>query len=224
MEPSLTDYLGNPAILTALTSALIAAAVAVFVLAVSQYLIFKKGRTDFLTPKLEELYLLLNEVSEHNVTQFTLHFNALNGDTAARKQLADMDDLDIYGQRRAKKIIMYVRLYFPTLSRAHQRVFTAERQLNTLRHGIVALVKSDPKALIADSGEVGRCLMLMEQELIENRDLLLRANVFPRFYRSASAAQIAASRPPLPGDPFAPSPEPTRSRAPETAAQTTNPS
>lgn len=223
MEPSLTDYLGNPAILPALTSALIAAAVAVFVMTVSQYLTFKKGRTDFLTPKLEQLYLLLNEVSEHNVTQFKLHFNALNGDAVARKQLADMDDLDIYGQRRAKKIIMYVRLYFPRLSRAHQRVFTAERQLNTLKHGIAALVKPDPEAYIAASGEVGHCLMLMEQELIENRDVLLRANVFPRFYRSAIAAQIAARRPPPPGDPFAPTPNPTRSSPSETAAQTTNP-
>lgn len=215
MEKTLLNtYLGNPAIMPALTSALIAAAVAVFVMAVSQYLIFKKGRTDFLTAKLEQLYLLTNEVSEHNVTQFRLHFDALNGNAAARQKLADMDDLDVYGQRRAKKIIMYVRLYFPKLSRAHQRVFSAERQLNILQHGIAAMAVPDPEAFIAASGEVGHCLKLMEQELIDNRDLLLHANVFPRLYRSPSAAEIADRRPPPPGGHFGPTPNPASAPPP----------
>lgn len=207
METLLNAYVGNPAIMPALTSALIAAAVAVFVLAVSQYLIFKKGRTDFLTPKLEQLYLLINEVSEHNVTQFRLHFDVLNGNAVARQKLAEMDDLDVYGQRRAKKIIMYVRLYFPKLSGAHQRVFSAERQLSILKHGIAALAAPDLDAFIAASGEVGHCLKLMEQELIDNRDLLLRANVLPRLYRSPSAAEIADRRLSPPGAPFGPTPE-----------------
>jgi hypothetical protein len=185
---------------------LIAAAVAILVMAISQYLIFKKGRTDFLTPKLEQLYLLLNELSEHNVTQFKLHFNALNGDTAARDKIADIDELDLYGLRRAKKIVMYVRLYFPRLSRAHQMIFAAERELNSLQHAILSSTPPDAEEFLLASGQVGHFLMLMEQELIRNRDLLLRANMFPWPYRSTTAAEIDDASPPPAGNPFAQTP------------------
>ena len=175
-------------------------------MAVTQYLIFKKGRTDFLTPKLEELYLLLNEVSEHNAIQFNLNFRALGGDPAAKSQLSGMDDLDLYGLRRAKKIVMHVRLYFPKLSRAHQLVFAAERELNEIKHNILSGATPDPEEVMLASGQVGHSLMLMEQEIIRNRDLLLGANILPKFYRSTSAAEVANVRPPPPGDPFGPSP------------------
>lgn len=197
--------LAAPAALPALTSALIAAAVAIFVMAVSQYLIFKKGRTDFLTPKLEQLYLLLNELSEHNVTQFKLHSKALGGDAEAIGKIAEMDELDLYGHRRAKKIVMFVRLYFPKLSRAHQFVFAAERELNILQHAIVGPEPPDPEEFMLASGQVGHFLMLMEQELIRNRDLLLHANLLPRRYRATTSAEIGDMRPPPAGHPFGPS-------------------
>lgn len=206
MTPILNALLAAPAVLPALTSALIAAAVAIFIMAISQYLIFKKGRTDFLTPKLEQLYLLLNELSEHNVTQFKLHFSALNGDAASRAKLAEIDELDLYGLRRAKKIVMYVRLYFPKLSRAHQMIFAAERELNALQHAILSPTPPDAEEFLLASGQVGHFLMLMEQELIRNRDLLLHANMFPWPYRSTTAAEIDDASPPPAGNPFAPTP------------------
>lgn len=206
--PSLLNALiATPASLPALTSALIAAAVAIFIMAISQYLIFRKSRTDFLTPKLEQLYLLLNELSEHNVTQFKLHFNALNGDAPARAKLVEMDELDLYGLRRAKKIIMYVRLYFPQLSRAHQMIFAAERRLNSLQHAILSSTPPEPEEFLLASGQVGHFLMLMEQELIGNRDLLLRANALPWRYRFVTDSEIADEKPPPAGDPFAPTPQ-----------------
>lgn len=207
MNSVLDILLATPAVLPALTSALIAAAVAIFVMAVSQYLIFKKGRTDFLTPKLEQLYLLLNELSEHNVTQFRLHFDAMSGDDVALSKISEIDDLDLYGHRRAKKIIMYVRLYFPRLSRAHQLLFAAERELNLLQHAIVGPTPPDPEDFLLASGQVGHFLMLMEQELIRNRDLLLHANVLPRRYKSTTSAEIANMSPPPTGQPFGPSPQ-----------------
>jgi hypothetical protein len=200
LDPSISSI--DPAVMPSLTSALVAAAVAILVLAVSQYLIFKKGRTDFLTPKLEELYLLLNELAHHNVTQFTMHYEAAHGRAEARNRLKEMDVLDLYGHRRAKTIIMYVRLYFPRLSKAHQRLFAAERALNDLQHATLVATTVDVDDLTTASGEVGHLVGLMEQELIRNREVLLRATILPRPYRATTDAELANRAPRPAGSPF----------------------
>jgi len=103
----------NPGAFASLISAIIAASAAVTVFAVTQFLTYKRERTQFLTPKLEELYLLLNEMSENNVDFFKLICRCVEGNVLAKKEMDSMDELDLCGFRKAKKIIMYIRLYFP---------------------------------------------------------------------------------------------------------------
>lgn len=198
----LNSLLENPSAIAALTSALVAATVALLVATVTQYLNFKKGRIDFLTPKLEQLYLLINELSEQNSTQFKQFYLALHGNVDARAAISAMDELDLYGHRRAKKFIMYISMYFPKLSRAHQMVFAAERELNDLKHDAQTIDPPTPEEILIASGRVGHFLMLMEQELIQNRDRLLNANFFPKPYRYVTAEEIEAERPPPTGAPF----------------------
>ena len=86
----------------------------------------KRDATQLLLPKLEQVYLLLNELSEHNARMFKLYHLAMEGDAEAQKTLNGLDDLTHYGLDRGKKIIMYIRLYFPALSKIHQMLFAAE--------------------------------------------------------------------------------------------------
>src|SRR4051812_19427839 len=116
----------NPSAFASLTSAVIAASVAFIVFAITQYLTGKRDRTRFLTPKLEELYLLLNSVSEDNAKFFKLLYLCLEGDESARQEFNSVGDLDLYGHKTAKRIIMYIRLYFPKLSRIHQLLFASQ--------------------------------------------------------------------------------------------------
>jgi len=122
----------NPSAFASLISAVIAASAALTVFAITQLLTSKRDRTRFLTPKLEELYLLLNKVAEDNARFFKIIYLCLEGNQRAREQLASMDEQEIYGHRTAKHIIMYIRLYFRRLSRIHQLLFAAQCDLNQL--------------------------------------------------------------------------------------------
>jgi hypothetical protein len=95
----------NPSAFASLVSAIIAASVALIVFTVTQFLASKKERTQFLTPKLETLYLLLNKVSEDNTKFFKLIYLILDGNSQAREQLAAMDDLELYGHRTSKEAL-----------------------------------------------------------------------------------------------------------------------
>jgi len=57
---------------SSLISAMIAAAVAIIVVVVNGIIARRQQRLQFLQPKLEELYLLLNEVAERNTRLFKL--------------------------------------------------------------------------------------------------------------------------------------------------------
>lgn len=189
----------NPSAFASLISAVIAASVALFVFAVTQFLTHKKGRTQFLTPKLEELYLLLNETAENNVTFFKLIYLCLEGDVHARQRIQAMDDLDLYGHRTAKRIIMYIRLYFPRLSWIHQLLFAAQRDLNQLMFDLHSETPPELSDVLTASGKVGHLLRLMEEEIITNRDQLLADHILPKRYRKTTQAALEAETPPPAG-------------------------
>jgi hypothetical protein len=119
-----------------------------------------------LAPKLEELYLLLNEASEQNARQSKLLYLSVKLDDEAKQKLFEMDELDLYGLSRAKKIIMYIRLYFPNLAQIHQLLFAAEREFNMLKFDIYSEEQPTLADLIMAGGKVGHFLRLMEQEII----------------------------------------------------------
>lgn len=199
----LTALTGNLSAATSLISAVIAAAVAFIVLILNQFFSRRQQRVQFLQPKLEELYLLTNDVAERNARLFKLLVAATHGDIEAKKNLETMDELAAYGHLTAKKMVMLVRLYFPRLSRIHQFLFFAERQLSERIWELSTGEVPSLEALIEASGRVGHMLRLMEQEMVTNRDALLQATVFPRRYRSVARQEIENIPPPPGGPPLA---------------------
>lgn len=190
MEKIADWAVANPSAAASIASAVIAASVALIVFTVTQMIARKRDATQLLLPKLEQVYLLLNELSEHNARMFKLYHLALEGDAEAQKTLNGLDDPTHYGLDRAKKIVMHIRLYFPALSRIHRMLFAAERQLNMLRYQVSSDDPPEVEDLLMAGGNVGHFLRLMEQEIIDNRDALLKANWLPQRYRSVTQEQI----------------------------------
>jgi hypothetical protein len=154
----------NPGAFASLISAVIAASVALVVFALTQFISQKRERAQFLTPKLETLYSLVNEVAAWNASVCKLAYYAVDGDDESRKRLVEMDDLDLYGHRHAKSIIMYIRLYFPQLSTIHQMLFTAQRELNNLLYRLHSETPPKLEELMEAGGEVAHFLGLTERE------------------------------------------------------------
>lgn len=196
MAPFLDTIASTPPVVATLASALISASVAIVVLAASQYLARKSANMQFYAPKLQEVYLLLNDLAEHNSRLFKEFALALNGDAEARGRINALDEIDLYGHGRAKKMIMLVRLYFPRLARIHMALFTAERALNEVRFQAGTARPPDKQKLVEASGEVAKFVMLMEQEMVRNRDLLLGQQLLVRRYRETTQGEIKALRPP----------------------------
>jgi hypothetical protein len=191
----------NPSAAASVASAIIAASVALVVFTITQAIARKRDAVQLLLPKLEQVYLLLNDLSEENVRIFKLYHFAMEGNEEAQKKLNDMDDLKHYGLDRGKKIVMYIRLYFPQLAQIHQLLFAAEHIQNMLYYA----ARSDNPPAIDDildaGGQVGHFIRLMEQEMIENRDVLLKANWLPRRYKAVTQAEIDNPMP-RPDGPF----------------------
>jgi hypothetical protein len=185
----------NPSGFVSLISAVIAASVSLMVFTIGQFLARRRERTQFLTPKLEELYLLLNKVSEDNVKFFGLAYLSLQGDARAREELASKEDIELYGHTTAKKIVMYIRLYFPKLSRIHQLLFAAQRDLNQLMFQLHTSTPPDSEAIVEASERVGHFVRLMEEEIIANRDQLLRDYFFQKPYKKTTQQAMEAKIP-----------------------------
>lgn len=196
MDFFLDKLIGSPSASASLISALIAASVAIIVVCINQSFSRRQQRVQYLTPKLEELYLLVNSVSESNARSFKLLISCLHGDIEAKSKLDNLDELELYGHLTAKKIIMLVRLYFPQLSKIHQNVFSSQRKLNHLTWLLTNNEPPEVDELINISGEVGHMLRLMEQEIIDNKNKLLRSKLINFPYKRTSQHQL--SEVPLP--------------------------
>jgi hypothetical protein len=180
----------NPSALAALVSACIAAVVSIVVLILNQAYTRRQQRVQFLQPKLEELYLLVNEVAERNARVFKLLAGAVAGDLESKGKLDHIDDLDVYGHLTAKKMMMLVRLYFPKLSRIHQCLFAAERDLNQRTWSLSMGEPVSLEEVMEASGRVGHMLRLMEQEMVVNQARLLKASFWPGWYRKSSQRDV----------------------------------
>lgn len=171
-------------------------AVTIALMALNQLFSRRQKRLQFLQPKIEELYQHLNDVAERNTRLFKLLLAVINGDLKAKENLDGLDELELCGHINAKKMIMLIRLYFPDLTRIHQYLFAAERQLG---EQIWALSTNTPptlEALIETSGKLGHMIRLMEQEMVTNQHRLLRSKLFSNAYRQATQLEIENVPPP----------------------------
>lgn len=192
----------NPGALASVLSAIIAASVALMVFALTQYLTRKRERAQFYAPKLETLYALVNDVAEWNASTAKLAYCCADGDEEACKKLVAMDDIELYGHRHAKKIIMCIRLYFPELQSIHQMLFAAQKELNALVFRLHTEERPKLDELIDAAGQVGHFLRLMEAEIVNNRDALIKDRVFWKRFRASTPEEIENPVPRPEGTPF----------------------
>jgi hypothetical protein len=190
---------GNPSSFASMIAAVIAASVALIVFALTQLLTSRRERKQFLTPKLEQLYLLLNRIADGNVNSFKRVYVALHGSESARERLLTVDERELYDYQTSKEMIMYTRLYFPKLSRVHQLLFGAQSAL----HDAIFRINSDspPEYPYVEGafGRVAHFIRLMEVEIIRNRDRLIGDYFFFRRYKGATEDEIEAENPAPPG-------------------------
>lgn len=193
----LLDWIkANPGIVASLVSAVVAASVALVVFAITQWLISKRNRTQFLAPKLETLYLVVNRIAAEHTAVCTEAFRAVDGDDAAASRIREMDHLELYGHRTAKEAIMYIRLYFPKLALIHQRIFAAQRELNNRLFEVSIGKPPSMEDMLEAAGAVSHFVMLMEREIVRNRDALIGDRLWPRRYKSTSQAELEEIAPP----------------------------
>ncbi len=166
----------------ALTTAILAALVAVFITVLTQWILGRRARTELLTKKLEELYLALNDASAHNVAR-TNAAMPLTTATPFNRQNVSSTPVEAVGLDLHKKIIMYVRLYFPQLAAAHQEVFIHNREVNMLIHEAETGPQLSEERLMEFSFRYIEALKSMEGEIIVNRSVLVKDTLFPRRYR-----------------------------------------
>lgn len=191
----------NPAAVSSIISAVIAASIAFVVFALTQYFSYRRERIQFLSPKLEELYLLLNETSADNVKFFKLVSRCLIRDQSALEELNSLDEIDLYGLGRSKKIIMYVQLYFSNLKEIHVLLFRAQQAFNELIYRLHTDSPPEIEEVVQAIGENAHFLRLMEDEIIRNRDKLLGDYLLWKRYKRTSQEELE-SRLPLPSGTF----------------------
>lgn len=168
-----------------LLTALLAALVAIFVTVLTQWVLGRRARTDLLTKKLEELYLALNDASAHNVARFEAAQPLITATSFSKVQVST-SSVNAQGLDLHKKIIMYVRLYFPKLSTAHQTVFKLNSEVNHLIYEAETGPPLSEQHLLQASGQYGDALKAMETEIIANRAALVRETIFPRRHRNGT--------------------------------------
>lgn len=182
----------NPAVFATIVSAVIAASVAVIVFAVTQFLTAKRNRASFLVPKLEELYLTLNEMTADNAIVCTLAIKAIDRNEEALLNLRGMNELDLYGHRTAKRILLYIRLYFPQLSLIHKRLYAARQAVSGLVFKVVTGQMPPMADMLKAAGLVTHFGRLMEAEIVSNRDSLIGDRFWPPRYRQSTAEELDA--------------------------------
>lgn len=165
----------------ALLTAIVGALVAIFVVVLTQWMLGRRARTELLTSKLEELYLLLNQASSENVGRYeklVVHLYRAPSETKPLPLDRSTYSLDLH-----KKIVMYVQLYFPRLRPAHIRMFRSNSAITDILYRASAGEKPQQAEIHIAFGSYGDCLRNMEDEIIQNQAILVKDAVLPRRYR-----------------------------------------
>jgi len=167
----------NPSGVTTLSTALISASVAIMLLVLSQWVLSRRNRKEFLTNKLEELYLLINQLGEHNWERYELLVKLAVGETKYDESNAK-ETRRISGLFSNRKIVMLIRLYFPKLTSTHQAFSQVNSSIDFyLYNGM----DSNVEVVLFEFEERLRSL---EEEIIQNKDILVKSNLLPRIYKS----------------------------------------
>ena len=162
----------------------VAALGAIFVAVLTQWVLGRRARTELLTKKLEELYLVLNDISAHNVNRVEQAL-PLASATPFNKPKITGSSVERQGLDLHKKIVMLVRLYFPKLAKSHQAVFKSNSAVNKLIYDAESGPPMSDALLLALSGAYSDAFVAMEEEIIENRRVLVNDYILPVRFKEA---------------------------------------
>lgn len=176
----------------AVVTAVLAAVVALFVALLTQWILGRRARTELLTKKLEELYLALNDISAHNVKRVEEALPLISGTPFSKPKISG-GSVEQQGLDLQKKIVMLVRLYFPQLSAAHQKVFRFNSRINMLIYEAETGPPLSEEEFVALCGAYRDAVVAMEEEIITNRRVLVKDLLLPRMYKLEA---IKPSQPP----------------------------
>jgi hypothetical protein len=186
----------NPSAAASLVSATIAASVAILVFAFTQVLTRRKERTQFLNAKArrslppdQQGLGREREVLPVGLPRAGRRCGCLQRDVChgRTRPLRPPDGQAHHPQHPS---------VLPRLSKIHQRVFAAQRELNDLVFQLHTETPPDLAKVVDANGRVGHFLRLMEEEIIRNRDHLLSDHLLPKRYKDTSNAAIEAEIPP----------------------------
>ncbi|MGB9991014.1 hypothetical protein [Pseudoduganella rhizocola] len=193
MNPLITWLAAAPQGAIAILTAVLAAAVAVAVVFLTQWILGRRARTELLTKKLEELYLALNEVATHNVQRVEQALPLVSA-TPFTKPTITGSSTERQGLDLHKKIVMLVRLYFPKISKAHQEVFRRNSAINSLIFDAENGPSLSEERLFFLSGAYRDAVVAMEEEIIRNRRTLVYDYILPTRYHRVEVIQTQAPK------------------------------
>jgi hypothetical protein len=174
----------NPPAVIALTAAFISAAVALFVAIISQWALSRRARRELLTKKLEELYLVLNDAASDCVNRYKEIHKCFH-----EPEYMVTDEFykqQIYNLDVQKKLVMYVKLYFPRLGQTYASIFVAQSRLNDLVNKLMSDAPPKMEELDEAFSQYGKCLGVMEDEIVSNKPLLTGSSRLFNRYRTQS--------------------------------------
>lgn len=153
------SLLHEPKVLIGVVATLVSALVALTVVLYTQRATDKRSKREYLTQKLEELYLELSSSPDDILEQWNHMWDILE------KKVEPMESPlmknDLYGHDRAKKIAMYIRLYFPALQELHKAQFALQSKFNNAVHAVLSGEKVD----IAETKEL-MLIKLLKKRLL----------------------------------------------------------
>jgi len=176
----------------AILCAALAALVALLVAILTQWVLGRRARTELLTTKLEELYVALNDISAHNVSRVQESLLLCTQSPFNRPKISG-GSIERQGLNLHKKMIMLVRLYFPLLSASHQAVFHHNSAVNDLIYSAETGPPLSEERLMEFSGAYRDSFVAMEEELIQNRRILVKDHFLPVRYKRAAIRNTRVS-------------------------------
>ena len=169
-----------------ITTAVISAAVAILVVILTQWAIGRRARTELLTRKLEELFLLVNDASIENGKRRNTGLELIK--TYARSDAERGDVLHLSRNLPLDhRINMYVQLYFPTLRETHAKVAAANQEMVAVFHKLSDGVSTQPVEVARSFLNMYLVLTSFRDEIIGNRDVLVRESLRPLVHRKRKA-------------------------------------
>lgn len=174
----------TPLTIVTLSAALISAAVALIVAVISQWALSRRAKRELLTKKLEELYLVLNDAASDCVNTYADVHKCFRDPKYPASE--SFNSHQAYGRDLQAKMAMYVKFYFPRLSQTYLAIFEARARLGNLTNKLM----SNPLPKMEEFDEAvthyGKCLGVMEDEIVSNKPLLTGSYRLLHRYRTPS--------------------------------------